>query len=250
MATPANAAYIALAAISPRRVSTPLPSNVTVNLADTTQAVNNLPSYTRVDGVTAIAVQNVLNYGGLYLGGFGQIAPLNTIDRNSVIYFTGTLSGDKITANTLTVDRLLAGNSSIYSGLEFGLNVPFFPGSPNGAGVFKASGLGQVAGGFTHTNNGTALFAASTVSAVNQYAAGIFGGGFNTTTGAVQSVAYIGRGTTAGGFENIGAPTAVDLGTASYAIEIRNGTFRYQGTTIQVPSGNPAHTLKGDGTWS
>ena len=79
MAAIVSTRILALQATSPRIVAVPLPPNVTVDLSNTSQALNNLPSYTRVSGVTALATQSTLANGGGYLTGFGSVSSQNSL---------------------------------------------------------------------------------------------------------------------------------------------------------------------------
>ena len=88
MAATVNARDLALAATSPRIVAVALPTNVTVDLSNTSQALNNLPSYSRVTGITALATQSTLANGGGYLTGFGSVS-----SQNSLAYGGGYLTG-------------------------------------------------------------------------------------------------------------------------------------------------------------
>ena len=88
MATIKHARTVALQATSPRIVAVALPTNVTVDLSNTSQALNNLPSYSRVTGITALATQSTLANGGGYLTGFGSVS-----SQNSLAYGGGYLTG-------------------------------------------------------------------------------------------------------------------------------------------------------------
>ncbi len=77
MATIQNARDVLLQATSPR--INPVPVVGTVDLSNTSQVLNNLPAYTRVTGVTNLAIQNNLAYGGGFLTGFGSLAPLSSV---------------------------------------------------------------------------------------------------------------------------------------------------------------------------
>jgi hypothetical protein len=79
MAAIKHARTVALQATSPRIVAVALPTNVTVDLSNTSQALNNLPSYTRVSGVTALATQSTLANGGGYLTGFGAVSSQSSL---------------------------------------------------------------------------------------------------------------------------------------------------------------------------
>ena len=79
MATIQHARTVALQATSPRIVAVALPTNVTVDLSNTSQALNNLPSYTRVTGITPLATQSSLANGGGYLTGFGSVSSQNSL---------------------------------------------------------------------------------------------------------------------------------------------------------------------------
>ena len=94
MATIVSTRILALQATSPRIVAVPLPTNVTVDLSNTSQALNNLPSYTRVSGVTALATQSTLANGGGYLTGFGVLASQATVNLASQI--TGQLANANV----------------------------------------------------------------------------------------------------------------------------------------------------------
>ena len=107
MATIKHARTVALQATSPRIVAVALPTNVTVDLSNTSQALNNLPSYSRVTGVTAIATQTTLANGGGYLTGFGAVSSQASLalggsyltgfgsvaGQNSLAYGGGYLTG-------------------------------------------------------------------------------------------------------------------------------------------------------------
>lgn len=88
MATIQHARTVALQATSPRIVAVALPTNVTVDLSNTSQALNNLPSYSRVTGITALATQSTLANGGSYLTGFGNVS-----SQNSLAFGGGYLTG-------------------------------------------------------------------------------------------------------------------------------------------------------------
>jgi hypothetical protein len=107
MAAIAHARTVALQATSPRIVAVALPTNMTVDLSNTSQALNNLPSYTRVSGVTALATQSTLANGGGYLTGFGAVSSQASLalgggyltgfgsvaGQNSLAYGGGYLTG-------------------------------------------------------------------------------------------------------------------------------------------------------------
>jgi len=107
MATIKHARTVALQATSPRIVAVALPTNMTVDLSNTSQALNNLPSYTRVTGVTALATQSTLANGGGYLTGFGAVSSQASLalggsyltgfgsvaGQNSLAYGGGYLTG-------------------------------------------------------------------------------------------------------------------------------------------------------------
>ena len=88
MASIVSTRILALQATSPRMVAVPLPTNVTVDLSNTAQALNNLPSYTRVSGITALATQSSLANGGGYLTGFGSVSSQNSLALGGS-YLTG-----------------------------------------------------------------------------------------------------------------------------------------------------------------
>ena len=88
MAAIVSTRILALQATSPRIVAVPLPTNVSVDLSNTSQALNNLPSYTRVSGITALATQSSLANGGGYLTGFGAVSSQNTLSLGGG-YLTG-----------------------------------------------------------------------------------------------------------------------------------------------------------------
>jgi len=77
MAAIQNARDVLLQATSPR--INPVPVVGTVDLSNTSQVLNNLPSHTRVTGVTNLATQSNLAYGGGFLTGFGSLAPLSSV---------------------------------------------------------------------------------------------------------------------------------------------------------------------------
>jgi hypothetical protein len=107
MATIKHARTVALQATSPRIVAVALPTNMTVDLSNTSQALNNLPSYTRVTGVTTLATQSTLANGGGYLTGFGAVSSQASLalggsyltgfgsvaGQNSLAYGGGYLTG-------------------------------------------------------------------------------------------------------------------------------------------------------------
>jgi hypothetical protein len=99
MATIKHARTVALQATSPRIVAVALPTNVTVDLSNTSQALNNLPSYTRVSGITALATQSSLANGGGYLTGFGSVS-----SQNSLAYGGSYLTGFGVLASQATVN--------------------------------------------------------------------------------------------------------------------------------------------------
>ena len=88
MATIKHARTLALQATSPRVVAVALPTNVTVDLSNTSQALNNLPSYSRVTGLTPLATQSTLANGGGYLTGFGSVSSQNSLAFGGA-YLTG-----------------------------------------------------------------------------------------------------------------------------------------------------------------
>ncbi len=118
MAAIVSTRILALQATSPRIVAVPLPTNVTVDLSNTGQALNNLPSYTRVSGVTALATQSTLANGGGYLTGFGSVSSQNTLSlgggyltgfgavasQSSLAYGGGYLTGFGVLASQSTVN--------------------------------------------------------------------------------------------------------------------------------------------------
>ena len=118
MATIKHARTLALQATSPRVVPVPLPTNVTVDLSNTAQALNNLPSYSRVTGLTALATQSTLANGGGYLTGFGAVSSQNTLSlgggyltgfgavasQSSLAYGGGYLTGFGVLASQATVN--------------------------------------------------------------------------------------------------------------------------------------------------
>ena len=118
MAAIVSTRILALQATSPRIVAVPLPTNVTVDLSNTSQALNNLPSYTRVTGVTPLATQTTLANGGSYLTGFGSVSSQNTLalggayltgfgavaSQSSLSYGGGYLTGFGVLASQSTVN--------------------------------------------------------------------------------------------------------------------------------------------------
>ena len=107
MAAIVSTRILALQATSPRVNAVPLPTNVSVDLSNTSQALNNLPSYTRVTGLTPLATQSSLANGGGYLTGFGSVSSQNSLafggayltgfgavaSQNSLAYGGGYLTG-------------------------------------------------------------------------------------------------------------------------------------------------------------
>lgn len=118
MATIKHARTVALQATSPRIVAVALPTNVTVDLSNTSQALNNLPSYSRVTGLTPLATQSSLANGGGYLTGFGAVSSQNTLSlgggyltgfgavasQSSLAYGGGYLTGFGVLASQATVN--------------------------------------------------------------------------------------------------------------------------------------------------
>ena len=88
MAAIVSTRILALQATSPRVNAVPLPTNVSVDLSNTSQALNNLPSYSRVTGLTPLATQSSLANGGGYLTGFGAVSSQNTLSLGGG-YLTG-----------------------------------------------------------------------------------------------------------------------------------------------------------------
>lgn len=88
MAAIVSTRIIALQATSPRVVAVPLPTNVSVDLSNTSQALNNLPGYTRVTGLTPLATQSSLANGGSYLSGFGAVSSQGSLALGGA-YLTG-----------------------------------------------------------------------------------------------------------------------------------------------------------------
>lgn len=118
MAAIVSTRILALQATSPRIVAVPLPTNVTVDLSNTSQALNNLPSYTRVSGLTTLATQSTLANGGGYLTGFGSVSSQNSLafggayltgfgavaSQSSLAYGGGYLTGFGVLASQSTVN--------------------------------------------------------------------------------------------------------------------------------------------------
>ncbi len=118
MATIKHARTVALQATSPRIVAVALPTNVTVDLSNTSQALNNLPSYSRVTGLTPLATQSTLANGGGYLTGFGSVSSQNSLafggayltgfgavaSQASLAYGGGYLTGFGVLASQSTVN--------------------------------------------------------------------------------------------------------------------------------------------------
>lgn len=118
MAAIVSTRILALQATSPRIVAVPLPTNVTVDLSNTSQALNNLPSYTRVSGLTPLATQSTLANGGGYLTGFGSVSSQNSLalggayltgfgavaSQSSLAYGGGYLTGFGVLASQATVN--------------------------------------------------------------------------------------------------------------------------------------------------
>lgn len=118
MATIVSTRILALQATSPRIVAVPLPTNVSVDLSNAAQALNNLPSYTRVTGITPLATQSSLANGGGYLTGFGAVAAQSSLafggayltgfgavaSQSSLAYGGGYLTGFGVLASQATVN--------------------------------------------------------------------------------------------------------------------------------------------------
>lgn len=118
MAAIVSTRILALQATSPRIVAVPLPTNVSVDLSNTSQALNNLPSYTRVTGLTPLATQSSLANGGGYLTGFGSVSSQNSLalggayltgfgavaSQSSLAYGGGYLTGFGVLASQSTVN--------------------------------------------------------------------------------------------------------------------------------------------------
>jgi len=118
MASIVSTRILALQATSPRIVPVPLPTNVTVDLSNTSQALNNLPSYSRVTGLTPLATQSTLANGGGYLTGFGSVSSQNSLafggayltgfgavaSQSSLAYGGGYLTGFGVLASQATVN--------------------------------------------------------------------------------------------------------------------------------------------------
>lgn len=374
MATIQNARDTLLQAMSPRVAAVTLAAvGLVANLADASQVINNLPDYTRVSGVTALATQAALSYGGTYLNGFGQLAPLSSVDLSSAyasgnlpgytrvtgvtnivtqstlslggsfltgfgavasqnalslgggyltgfgtiagqsslalgssyltgfgaiagqsslayggaylsgfgqlaplssidlstsyavgnlsaariaagtlaagVIYAGQITGTQITANSITVDKLQSGTSILSNtNLRFVLN-----GAPLvGYGDCAVGGISiseaNIAGVFSNINQigGIGLVGASACQSDNGFAFAGLGGFVNSP----RTKALLGGGNTAGIFQNVVTSTQVNLATSTYAIEIVSGQIRYGGVTIQPPTGNASHSLRGNGTWA
>lgn len=338
MATIQNARDTLLQAMSPRVAAVTLAAvGLVANLADASQVINNLPDYTRVSGVTALATQASLSYGGTYLNGFGQLAPLSSVDLSSAyasgnlpgytrvtgvtnlatqstlslggsfltgfgavagqsslayggaylsgfgqlaplssidlstsyavgnlsaariaagtlaagVIYAGQITGTQITANSITVDRLQSGVAYLSNtNLQFALNGSVLAGF--GAAAVGGASLSSsyYAGQFINldASGGFGLVAATTCGN-NGGIAGSFLGGFSGGAGT-RTKALLGLGDTAAIFQHVSAGMQLNLCTSSYAIEIVSGQIRYGGITIQPPTGNAAHSLRGNGTWA
>ena len=155
MATIKHARTVALQATSPRIVAVALPTNVTVDLSNTSQALNNLPSYTRITGVTALATQSTLANGGGYLTGFGAVSSQNTLSlgggyltgfgavaaQSSLAYGGGYLTGFGVLASQSTVNLASQITGQLANGNVSGLGALALLGSVALDGVYVVNNL-------------------------------------------------------------------------------------------------------------
>ena len=155
MATIQHARTVALQATSPRIVAVALPTNVTVDLSNTSQALNNLPSYSRVTGITALATQSTLANGGGYLTGFGSVSSQNSLafggayltgfgavaSQSSLSYGGGYLTGFGVLASQSTVNLASQITGSLANSNVSGLGALALLGSVALDGVYVVNNL-------------------------------------------------------------------------------------------------------------
>ena len=155
MATIKHARTLALQATSPRVNAVPLPTNVTVDLSNTSQALNNLPSYSRVTGLTALATQSTLANGGGYLTGFGNVSSQNSLafggayltgfgavaSQSSLAYGGGYLTGFGVLASQSTVNLASQITGQLANGNVSGLGALALLGSVALDGAYVVNNL-------------------------------------------------------------------------------------------------------------
>lgn len=155
MAAIVSTRILALQATSPRMVPVPLPTNVTVDLSNTSQALNNLPSYSRVTGLTPLATQSSLANGGGYLTGFGAVSSQNTLSlgggyltgfgavasQSSLAYGGGYLTGFGVLASQATVNLASQITGSLANSNVSGLGALALLGSVALDGVYVVNNL-------------------------------------------------------------------------------------------------------------
>jgi hypothetical protein len=155
MAAIVSTRILALQATSPRIVPVPLPTNVTVDLSNTSQALNNLPSYTRVSGVTTLATQSTLANGGGYLTGFGSVSSQNSLafggayltgfgavaSQSVLAYGGGYLTGFGVLASQSTVNLASQITGSLANSNVSGLGALALLGSVALDGVYVVNNL-------------------------------------------------------------------------------------------------------------
>lgn len=155
MAAIVSTRILALQATSPRIVAVPLPTNVTVDLSNASQALNNLPSYSRVTGLTPLATQTSLANGGGYLTGFGSVSSQNSLalggayltgfgavaSQSSLAYGGGYLTGFGVLASQSTVNLASQITGSLANSNVSGLGALALLGSVALDGVYVVNNL-------------------------------------------------------------------------------------------------------------
>jgi hypothetical protein len=174
MAAIVSTRILALQATSPRIVAVPLPTNVTVDLSNTSQALNNLPSYTRVSGVTALATQSTLANGGGYLTGFGSVSSQNSLAFGGA-YLTGF--GAVASQSSLPMGRLPHGlrGAASQSTVNLASQITGSLANSNVSGLGALALLGSVAldGVYVVNNLAATRIGAGTIAAGVIYAGDI-----------------------------------------------------------------------------
>ena len=228
MAATQNARDLALAATSPRIVPVALPTNTSVDLSNTSQAVNNLPSYLRVSGITAISTQSALDLAGSYIIGNLSAARISAGTLSAGVIYGGSITANQITSGTASYDT---------NQVVFGLGVAYAPYAHIAGVSGRAYGASKLGGAFTQYNtNGYALAAAA---AGGTGGAGIFLGGWNSILNTNTTSARIGAETLAGEFFHVASGFKAQLATASYAADFTghvrvSGAFGCNGKNAQV----------------
>lgn len=227
MAAVQNARDLALQATSPRIVPVALPTNTTVDLSNTSQALNNLPSYLRVSGITAISTQSALDLAGSYIIGNLSAARISA----------GTLSAGVVYAGSITANQILSGTATYDSSqVVFGLGVAYAPTGTIAGVSGRAYGASKLAGAFAQYNtNGFALAAAAGGGTGSAFV-GL--GGWNSITNTYTAIGYVGLDTVGGRFSHFATGNRADIGTPTHAVygvgAVETTTSIKAGTTLQA----------------